>query len=38
MTIDIYADSLFDNTQRVDGLSKIEFKELLSLTTKESYF
>ena len=37
-TIDIYANILFINTEKVEVLSKIEFKELLSLTTKESYF
>ena len=30
--------TLFGNTERVEGLSKIEFIELLSLATKESYF
>ena len=33
-TIDICANTLFGNT----GLSKIEFKKLLYLATKESYF
>ena len=37
-TIDICTDTLFENTENVEGLSKIEFKELLSLATKESYF
>ena len=27
-TIDIYANALFENTGRVEGLPKIEFKEL----------
>ena len=27
----------FENTKNVDGLSKIEFKKLLSLATKEFY-
>ena len=27
----------FENTEKVEGLSKIEFKQLLSLATKESY-
>ena len=36
-TIDICTDTLFENMEKV-GLSKIEFKELLSLATKESYF
>ena len=37
-TIDIYANTLFENTEKVEGLSKIEVKELLSFATKESYF
>ena len=37
-TIDICTSTLFENMEKVEGLSKIEFKELLSLTTKESYF
>ena len=37
-TIDICASILFENTEKVEGLSKIEFKELLFLATKESYF
>ena len=37
-TIDICTNTLFKNIEKVEGLSKIEFKELLSLTTKESYF
>ena len=37
-TIDICANTIFENTERVEGLTKIEFKELLSLATKESYF
>ena len=37
-TIDICANTLFINTEKVEVLSKIEFKELLSLATKESYF
>ena len=36
-TIDICANTLFENKEKVEGLSKIEFKELLSLATKESY-
>ena len=36
-TIDICTNSLFENMEKVEGLSKIEFKELLSLATKESY-
>ena len=34
-TIDICANTLFENTEIVEGLSKIEFKEHLSLATKE---
>ena len=37
-TIDICTNTLFENTEKVEGLSKIEFEELLSLATKESYF
>ena len=37
-TIDICTNSLFENMEKVEYLSKIEFKELLSLATKESYF
>ena len=37
-TIDIWTNRLFENTEKVEGLSKIEFEELLSLATKESYF
>ena len=37
-TIDICANTLFENKEKVEGLSKIEFMELLSLATKESYF
>ena len=36
-TIDTGTNKVFENTERV-GLSKIEFEELLSLVTKESYF
>ena len=35
-TINICTNTLFENTEKVEGLSKIEFKELLSLATKES--
>ena len=35
-TIDICLNTLFENMEKV-GLSKIEFKKLLSLATKESY-
>ena len=37
-TIDICTNALFENTKKEKSLSKIEFKELLSLATKESYF
>ena len=37
-TIDICTNTLFENTEKVEGSSKIESEELLSLTTKESYF
>ena len=37
-SIDICANALFENTEKVEGLSKIEFNELLPLATKESYF
>ena len=36
-TIDICTNTLFENMEKIEGLSKIEFKELLSLATKESY-
>ena len=36
--IEICANTLFENRKKVEVLSKIEFKELLSLTAKESYF
>ena len=36
-TIDICLNTLFENMEKV-GLSKIEFKKLLSLATKETYF
>ena len=35
--IDICANTVFENTKRDEGLPKIEFKELLSHATKESY-
>ena len=38
MTIDICTNTLFENMEELEGLSKIEFKELLSLARKESYF
>ena len=37
-TIGICTNTLFENSEKVEGLSKIEFKELLYLATKESYF
>ena len=37
-TIDICTSIVFENTKKVDGLSKTEFKELLSPATKKSYF
>ena len=36
-TIDICTNIFFENTERAEVLSIIEFKELLSLTTKEFY-
>ena len=33
-TIDICPITLFENMEKVEGLSKIKFKELLSLATK----
>ena len=36
-TIDICTNTLSENLEKVEGLSRIEFKELLSLITKESY-
>ena len=37
-TIEICANNLFKNSDIVHGLEKSEFKDLLSLATKESYF
>ena len=37
-TIDICLNALFENMEKVEGLSKIEFKKLLSLATKETHF
>ena len=37
-TIDICTNTLFENTEKLEGFSKKEFKELLSLAAKESYF
>ena len=37
-TIIICTESIYDQNDSVEGLNKSEFKELLSLATKESYF
>ena len=37
-TIDICANTLFENKEKVEGLSEIKFKKLLSLVKKDSYF
>jgi len=37
-TINICTESIYDQSDTVEGLSKSEFKELLSLAAKESYF
>ena len=37
-TIVIYANTLFENTERVGGLSKIEVKDAFSPATREFYF
>ena len=37
-TINIRKESIFNESDTVEGLNKSEFKELLSLATKESYF
>ena len=37
-TIEICTNSLFKNSDIVHGLKESEFKDLLSLATKESYF
>ena len=37
-TINICTESIFNESDTVEGLNKSEFKELLSLATKESYF
>ena len=37
-TIDICLNTLFENMEKVEGSSKIEFKKLLSLAIKETYF
>ena len=38
VTFDICANVLFEINERAEGLSWIEFKELLSVATKKSYF
>ena len=37
-TIDLCPNTLLKNTEKVEGLSKIEFKELLPVVANESYF
>ena len=37
-TIEICINELFKESETVQGLSKTEFKELLSLATKDSHF
>ena len=37
-TINISTESIHDQNDSIEGLNKSEFKELLSLATKESYF
>ena len=37
-TIDICVNQLFENTDTVEGFTKSELKQLLSLAKKESYF
>ena len=37
-TIEICTNELFKESETVEGLSKTEFKELLSLATKDSHF
>ena len=37
-TIDICTNMLFENMEKVEGLSEIEFRELLSLAIKQSLF
>ena len=36
--IDICVNQLFENTDSVEGFTKSELRQLLSLDTKESYF
>ena len=37
-TFNIYANTLFENTEGVEGLSKIQFREVLSVASKKFYF
>ena len=37
-SINICTESLYDQNDSVEGLNEYEFKEFLSLATKESYF
>ena len=37
-TIEICTNELFKESETVEGFNKSEFKELLSLTTKDSHF
>ena len=37
-TIDIWVNQLFENTDTVEGFTKIELKQLIYLATKDSYF
>ena len=37
-TINICTESIYDQNNGIEGLNKSEFKELLSLATKEPYF
>ena len=37
-TIDLCPNTLLKNTEKVEGLSKIEYKELLPVVANESYF
>ena len=37
-TISICTELIYDQNDSIEGLNKSEFKELLSLATKESYF
>ena len=37
-TTEIFTNELFKESETVEGLSKTDLKELLSLATKDSYF